>query len=287
LTGGEKTVGLAALDPPYILLAFAAAVLLGLISNTATAREEPLPKPLEKVGVTEHLNGKIPLDLPFVDSEGNHVTLGRYFDGRRPVLLTMNYSSCPMLCSLQLNGLFEGLGRLPWNIGDRFQMVTVSIDPLETTERAAQSKQKYLKIYAHPDCSPGWHWLTGRQERIQKLADTVGFGYTFVKESNQFAHPAVVMICTPDGRISRYLYGVQFDVPTLRLALVEAAEGKIGSTLDQVLLYCFHYDSQSGRYAPVAMRVMQVGSLIMALLLGTGLGLFWVRERRKSKHITT
>jgi protein SCO1/2 len=260
----------------------AAALLLGSWAGLAAAREEPLPKPLEKVGVSEHLNGKVPLDLPFVDSEGKPVTLGQFFDGRRPVLLTMNYSNCPMLCSLQLNGLFEGLGTLPWNIGERFQMVTVSIDPLETTERAAQSKQKYLKIYARPGCGSGWHWLTGRQEQIQKLADAVGFGFTFVKETGQFAHPAVVMICTPDGRISRYLKGVQFDPQTLRLSLVEAAEGKIGSVVDEALLYCFQFNSQSGRYAPVAMRIMQIGSVITIILLCTGWGLFWGRERRKA-----
>ena len=281
----EKMVGLAALDPPHIpktvlrLSFLAVAAILFFGRTAATAREEPLPKALEKVGVSEHPGGQIPLDLPFVDSAGQSLTLRPFFDGRRPVLLTMNYSSCPMLCSLQLNGLFEGLATLPWNIGDRFQMVTVSIDPLETTERAAQSKNKYLKIYARPGSAPGWHWLTGRQEQIQKLADAVGFGFTYDKDSSQFVHPAVVMICTPDGRVSRYLYGVQFDPQTLRLSLVEAAAGKIGTTLDRVLLYCFHYDSKSGHYAPVAMRFMQVGALLTVLLLGAGLGLLWVRER--------
>jgi protein SCO1/2 len=267
-------------------LAIAAGLCFGPLRAAAPAREEPLPKTLEKVGITEHRGSRVPLDLPFVDSEGSPVRLRQFFDGRRPVLLTMNYSSCPGLCSVQLNGLFEGLAALPWNIGDRFQMLTVSIDPLETSERAAQSKTKYLKIYARPGCGPGWHWLTGHEANIQKLADAVGFGFTFDKESRQFAHPAVAMVCTPDGRISQYLRGVQFDQQTLRLSLVEAGEGKIGSTLDQLILYCFHYDSQSGRYAPVAMRIMQLGSLVTVLLLATVLGLFWVRERRKLRHVT-
>ena len=148
---------------------------LGFSTPVLAQRTEPAPQELEGVGVTEHLGVKIPLDLEFVDSNGTPVTLKKFFDGQKPVVLTMNYSNCPMLCSLQLNGLFEALKRMPWTLGDQYEMVTVSFDPLETTERAKMTKQKYLEIYARPGATEGWHFLTGREENIKKLAEAIGF----------------------------------------------------------------------------------------------------------------
>lgn len=258
--------------------------LLGLLTANLMAEQriEPAPRELQQVGVTEHLNAQLPLDLPFVDVDGKKVTLGQFFDGQRPVLLTMNYSNCPMLCNLQLSGLFEGLGRMTWDIGQNFQMVTVSIDPKETAERARLTKQKYLKTYGRPAAASDWHFLTGEDPNIHRLADAVGFHYTYDAESGQYAHPAVVMVCTPDGHLSRYLQGIEYDPQTLRLALVEAGEGKIGSALDQAVLFCFHYDAARGRYAPAAIKLMRVGGVLSIVVLGSAVWIFRRRGRLRA-----
>jgi protein SCO1/2 len=246
-------------------------------------RADETPKELEDVEVIERLNEQVPLDLPFADSDGRKVTLREYFDGARPVILTMNYSNCPMLCSLQLNGLFDGLERLEWDLGSKFQMITVSIDPKEIPERAEQTKQKYLRAYGRTGVANGWHCLTGTEHDIRRLADAVGFGFAEDPDSGEFIHAAVTMVCTPDGKLSRYLYGIEYAAQTLRLALLEASEGKIGSTMDQVLLFCFQYDPAKGRYAPAAFRIMQVGGLLTVVLVGVGLAVFWRREVKKAR----
>jgi protein SCO1 len=265
-------------------IAAMALMILGfaIVLPARAERTEPLPKELEGVGVTEHLGDQIPLDLAFVDSDGKPVALKQYFDGRRPVVLTLNYSNCPMLCSLQLNGLFDALKRMPWDIGDKFQMITVSFDPLETPERAQMTKQKYLEIYRRAGAAEGWHFLTGREENIKKLTDAVGFRYRYSEAKHQYFHAAVTFILTPDGHVSRYLYGVQYDPQTVRLSLLEAADGKIGSTTDQILLFCFHYDAESGRYGPAAFRLMQVGGGFTVLLVGGGIWMLRRREKVKT-----
>lgn len=260
-------------------LALGLAVPVPAQDAASSAQRDPLEKALKDVGATEHLDAPLPLDLAFCDSLGRQVTLREFFDGTRPVILTMNYSRCPRLCSLQLNGLFTGLGKLDWDIGQEFQMVTVSIDPEESTRRAHETRLKYLESYGRENTAGGWHYLTGKEENIRKLADVVGFAYVYVPETREFAHAAVLMVCTPEGRISRYLYGIEFDARTLRLALVEASEGKIGTTTDRVLLYCFHYDAATGRYGPAAMRLMQLGSAITVVLLGGTLLWFWRHDR--------
>jgi len=247
-------------------------------------RAEPLPQELEGVQVVEHLSELIPLGLEFVDSSGKPVRLQEFFDGTRPVVLTMNYSNCPMLCGLQLNGLFEALKRMPWDIGDQFQMVTVSIDPRESSERASLTKQKYLERYGRPGGTEGWHFLTGREENIRKLAEAIGFRYRCVESGGQYQylHAAVTFILTPDGRLSRYLYGVKYEAQTIRLSLLEAADGKIGTAGDKILLFCFHYDAEEGRYAPAAFRLMQFGCGATAVVVG---GLIWgLRRREKRKR---
>jgi protein SCO1/2 len=257
---------------------------LGVATVPAAQRIEPTPAELEEVGVTEHLNAQIPLDLPFVDSDGKRVTLGDFFDGTRPVLLTMNYSNCPMLCSLQLTGLFEGLSRMSWQVGENFRMVTVSMDTKEIPDRARLTRQKYLKIYGRPVSAGGWHFLTGEEKNIRRLAATIGFGYRYDPASGQYAHPAVTFVCTPTGHVSRYLYGIEYDPQTLRLALVEAGQGKVGSTLDRVLLYCFHYDESKGRYGPAAVKIMRVGALVTMAALGGAIALLWRREKKRARH---
>lgn len=262
----------------------AAVGLLGVPGMSFGQRTEPMPEELKGIGVTEHLGDPIPLDLEFVDCDGKPVVLKQYFDGKRPVVLTLNYSNCPMLCSLQLDGLFGGLKRMPWAIGDKFDMITVSFDPLETPERARMTKQKYLEVYGRPGAAEGWHFLTGREEDIKKLADSLGFRYRYSPERRQYLHVAVTFILTPDGHISRYLYGVEYDPQTLRLSLLEAADGRIGSTVDQILLFCYHYDAESGRYGPAAIRLMQMGAGLTVLLVGGGI--WMLRRREKAKPPT-
>ena len=233
-------------DPPAIVLSrgarFARPTLrlltvVALLASAGMCPAQPLPpsagpsatevpNDLRNVGVTEHLDAQAPPDLPFVDSSGKPVHLKDFFDGVRPVILTVNYSNCPMLCSLQLNGLFTGLQGVPWNIGRTYQMLTVSMDPTETSARAERTKQKYLNLYGRPGVGGGWHVLTGRDEDIHRLTETVGYRYAYDKQQKQYAHPAVIMILKPDGRVSRYLYGIEYDPQTLRLAPGRGGPGK-------------------------------------------------------------
>lgn len=248
-------------------------------------RAEDTPQELKNVGTEEHLGAPVPLDLAFTDSSGRPVRLRDFFDGRRPVLLTMNYSDCPRLCSLQLHGLFRGLERLDWSLGNQFRMITVSIDPREPPERAQATKEKYLEAYGRAAGAEGWHCLVGSEENIRRLADAVGFRYAYVEETRQYAHTAVTMVLMPDGRVSRYLYGIEYDPQTLRLALLEAGQGKLGSTVDKLILYCFRYDSSAGKYAPVAERLMTLGAGLFAALLGGSLLAFWGREAVRCRRL--
>ena len=259
-------------------------VLLLAASGASAQLADQVPPALEDVGVEEHLDAKLPLDVEFVDESGTPVTLGSYFDGDRPVILTLNYYRCPMLCGLQLNGVVEGLTGLDWSIGDQFEMVTVSIDPLETPTLAREKKQNYLKWYDREGAASGWHFLTGRQDDITRLAETVGFRYTYDEASGQYAHAAAIFVSTPDGRVARYLYGIEYPPKQLRLALLEASEGKIGNAIDQLILYCYHYDPSGRSYAPAAMNIMRLGGGATALVLGSSLALFWTRDLRRKRR---
>ena len=259
-------------------------VLLLAVTPAMAQRKEPAPKELQGITVTEHLDAQIPLDLEFTNTQGKRVTLGQLFDGTRPVILTMNYSDCPQLCIVQLNSLVKSLEKMPWDLGKEYQVVTVSIDPVETYDRARLTRQKYLKMYGRPGGGQGWHFLVGKEANIKRLAETVGFGYRWLPESKQYVHAAVLMVCMPEGRVSRYLYGVAYDPQTLRLSMTEAAEGRVGTTLDQILLFCFHYDASSGRYGPAAFNLMRAGGALTVVLLGTMMSVYWVRERRKAKR---
>jgi protein SCO1/2 len=244
-------------------------------------RTEPLPEELEGVGIAERLEAQLPLDAAFRDEDGLEVTLGRYFEAGRPVILNPGYYTCPMLCGLVSNGLLEALQGLDWTPGQEFEIVTFSFDPGETPRLAKAKKESYLREYGRPSAAAGWHWLTGNEAEIRRLTDAIGFGYRWLENQQQYAHAAALIVCTPEGRVARYLYGIQFDPQTLRLSLVEAADGKVGSTLDRVLLFCFHYDAQAGRYGPAARNLMQAGGMLTVLILGGFLLRHWRRERRR------
>jgi protein SCO1/2 len=265
---------------PCVFAAWAFTAAVPAVAQLA----DQVPPQLEEVGIEEHLDAKIPMNLEFRDEYGAVVTLGDYFDGEKPVILTLNYYKCPMLCGLQLNGLLDGLMELDWTPGQEFEMVTVSINPLETPALATEKKQNYMKRYERPSAAKGWHFLTGREPEIRQLASTLGFGYTFDRKTGEYAHAAAIFVSTPDGRVARYLYGIEYPPRRLRLALLEASAGEIGTTIDQLILYCFHYDPSSRRYSPVAMNIMRLGGGATALILGLSLGGYWLREARRRKN---
>jgi protein SCO1 len=242
------------------------------------------PEALEGVGVDEQLGKQIPLDLAFRDDAGNIVKLADIFNGDRPVLLSLNYSNCPMLCGLQLNGLTAGLRELEWNAGDEYTVVSVSVDPLETTTRAKQTKQRYLELYGRPGVGSGWRFLVGSQENITKLADAVGFRYRFVPETREYAHSAVEIVCTPDGVVSRYLGGIQYEPKDLKLSLIEAGEGQIGSHIEQFIMSCYYYDPNSKSYVIQARRVMQLGGLATMLAIAIGIAPYWRRRKFNTEN---
>lgn len=240
-------------------------------------RAEPLPKDLENVGIMERPNEKLPLDLLFTDESGEAARLGDFF-GERPVLLNLGYYTCPMLCGLVLNGILEALKSIDWTPGKEFEIVTVSIDPSETSTLARLKKENTIEEYGRAGAAKGWHFLVGEEEEIRALTDAAGFRYAYDEERGEYIHAAVIIVCTPDGRLSRYLYGVLFDPQTLRLSLLEASEGKIGSPLDRILLYCYHYDAARGRYAPAALNIMRAGGALAVVVLGITLAALWRRD---------
>jgi protein SCO1/2 len=258
------------------------ALMFAVEANAQLVREN-VPE-LEKIKVTEHLGNKIPLDLTFTDETGKSVKLAEYFGKGKPVILTLAYYECPMLCSLILNGLTNGVRKLALVPSEDFQMVTISIDPKETYTLAAAKKSRYVDALNRQGAAEGWAFLTGAESQSKALADAVGFGYYYDKDRKEYAHPAVSYVLTSDGKISRYLYGIEFKEKDLRLALLEAADGKIGTTMDKVLLYCYHYDSKARGYVVFAGNVMRIGGLLTLVVLVVILTSLWTKERIRPKN---
>jgi protein SCO1/2 len=265
------------------LLAAAPAAGAPVSDSDRVQREEPLPKRLEGVDVKEHLEAPIPKNLRFRDQTGREVMLGDYFDGKVPVVLTLNYSGCPMLCSLQLTGFTDSLKKIDFTAGKEFRVVTVSLDPEETPDVAHKTYNRYLSQYGRPEAKDGWHFLTGSEANIKALAAAIGFAYSYNEVREEYALPAAIAMTTPEGKIARYLYGIEYPEKTMRLALVESSQGKIGTSIDRLILYCFHYDSSEGRYAPVVRNIMKVGGGVTVVLLG-GLVLVLSRPRSRRKR---
>jgi protein SCO1 len=235
------------------------------------------PGVLAAVAFEQRLNEPVPLHLAFRDEVGNTVQLGDYL-GQKPVILTLNYYECPMLCPLVLEGLLRSLRALSFMIGEQFDVVTVSIDPGETAALAATTKARYIRDYGRPKVAAGWHFLTGDEASIQRLAQAVGFRYAYDAGKNQYAHAAGIMVLTPQGSISRYLYGIDFSPRDLRLALVEAAANMIGSPVDQLLLFCYQYDPATGRYSLVVRRALQLAGLATVFSLAGFMVVMFCRE---------
>jgi protein SCO1/2 len=243
-----------------------------------------LPGALQGVGIDQKLNAQVPLDLLFRDESGRSLPLSTYFQKGKPVLLAPVYYRCPMLCTEILNGVASALKAVSFNPGQDFEVVAFSFDPKDTPELAAAKKQNYLRRYGRANTANGWHFLTGDDAHIKALMDAVGFHYKYDAATDQYAHASGVMILTPDGRLSKYFYGVDYAPRDLRLGLVEASLNKIGSPVDEILLFCYHYDPATGKYGAVAMNMVRAAGGGFALLLGAGLLFAFRRESRAGKR---
>jgi protein SCO1 len=236
---------------------------------------------VQDVAIDQKLDAQVPLDLEFVDEQGKKVRLGDYIHDK-PIILNLVYYRCPMLCTQVLNGTLRSCQALKFQLGDEYEIVSVSIDPSDTPAMAAAKKKTYVASYRRPGAEEGWHFLTGSQESIDKLANTVGYRYHYDEKSNQYAHASGIMILTPNGRVSRYLYGIDYHPSDLRLALVESSENKIGGPVDAFLLMCFHYDPATGKYGLIIHNVLRMLGVITMVLMGGFLWLMFRQERRRT-----
>jgi protein SCO1/2 len=226
------------------------------------------PPQLRGVGIDQRLNNQVPLDLKFRDETGQPVILGSYF-GKKPVILSLVYYSCPMLCTMAENGLLNALRDVKFNIGEQFEVVTVSIDPTESPEMAMGKKAVYVGLYGRPGAKQGWHFLEGDEPSIRALAQAVGFHYNYIPETKQYAHATGLIVLTPQGKVSRYFYGILYPPRDIRLALVEASNEKIGNPVDAVMLYCCEYDPAAGKYSMVISHILKIAGVITLLSMGT------------------
>jgi protein SCO1 len=245
-------------------IAYGQGMTQGVMSPPANLR----PPGLKHVGIEQHLNEQIPPNLAFRDETGKPVQLADYF-GKKPLILNLVYYQCPMLCGEVLSGLESALRVLKFDVGKEFDVLTISFDPRETPEMATAKKAEFLKRYGRPGAASGWHFLTGPQNSIDALTQAAGFQYEYDPKTGQFAHATAIMVLTPEGKIAQYYYGVEFAPKDLRLGLVQASQNKIGNVVDEVLLYCYHYDPDRGKYGAIISRVLKLAAGATILLLGT------------------
>jgi len=235
------------------------------------------PELLKNVGIDQKLNNQIPLDLTFRNEQGQPLQLGQYFNHGKPVILTLVYYNCPMLCTQVLNGVLDTMKHLKIEAGKDYEVLTISIDPTERPVLASAKHDLYTGLYGRPGGASGWHFMTGDEAQIKQLANAVGFRYAYDPDSKQFAHASAIMLLTPEGKISRYFYGIQYPTRDMRFGLMEASEGRIGSPVDQILLFCYHYDPVTGKYGILISRVIQIAAALTVLL--TGLLIFFLARR--------
>jgi protein SCO1/2 len=253
-------------------------LLMALSANPGIAQRLD-PQFTDDIGIDQKLNEQVPLDLEFTDEAGRVVELGEYF-GEKPVALALVYYECPMLCTQVLNGLLGSFRALSFGIGEEFEVVTVSIDPGEGPKLAAAKKKEYVGRYGRNGGADGWHFLTGSQDQITKLAESVGFRYVYDAETDLYIHGSGIMVLTPTGKLARYFYGIEYSVKDLRLGLVEAADNKIGSAVDQLLLTCYQYDPTTGKYGLVIMNSLRLGGFATVAALAAFVTVMIRRDRR-------
>lgn len=253
----------------------------GIMSPPANTR----PPMLENVGIEQHLDAQVPPDLTFVDETGKAVKIGNYF-GHKPLILNLVYYNCTMLCGQALAGLSSAMRLVKFDVGNEFDVVTVSFDPSETPAMAAAKKKDYVARYGRANAAFGWHFLTGQADSINALTRAVGFQYQYDQKTKQYAHATAIMVLTPEGRISRYFYGIDFPPKDLRLGLVEASQGKIGNAVDAVLLYCYHYNPESGKYGAIIGNILRVAGVVTILLLGGLLFILWRLDRSVTRKLS-
>jgi protein SCO1/2 len=261
---------------------FHAAMLLaltGIAPASAKAQQINTPAILGKVGITQNLNARIPPELVFRDENGKSVRIGDFF-GKKPIVLSLVYFDCPALCTEVLNGELRTMKAISLDLGKDFDAVTVSFEPKDTPALARAKRDVYAGQYGRPEAADHWHFLTGEQQSIDALTNVVGFHYAYDSSIRQYAHAAAIIVLTPDGRIDRYFYGVIYPARDLRLGLVEASEGKIGTLTDHALLYCYQYDPMTGKYGVVVMNVLRAAGGLTVLLLGIFMTMMFLRERK-------
>lgn len=243
-----------------------------------------LPEPLKKTGIEQKLGESLPLDTEFKDESGTLVKLGSFFGKGRPVIVAFVYYECPMLCNQVLNGLTGSLKGLNFDAGKEFDVVAISFDAQEfdKADLAKNKKAGYIERYGRPGADKGWHFLVGREESIRAVTSAAGFGFEWDEKSDQFAHAAAIMIATPDGKLSRYLYGIDYSPKDLKFGIMESAENKIGSPAEQLLLYCFHYDPSTGKYGLAILSFVRLGGVLTLLGLGAMGFIFWRRNKKIS-----
>jgi protein SCO1/2 len=256
--------------------AFGQGMTSGILSPSPSVR----PPGLKNVGIQQNLNQEIPANLAFTDDLGRSLHLGDYF-GKRPLILNLVYYNCPMLCGEVLSGLEHSLSMMQFDVGKEFDVITVSFDPSETPEMAAKKKSEFLRRYKRAGAEQGWHFLVGKPDAIDALTKAAGFQYQYDAKTKQFAHATAILVLTPEGRIAQYYYGVEYPPKDLRLGLVEAGKGKIGNIVDQLLLYCYHYDPEQGKYSATILRVLRLAGVATMLCIGT---LIFVMIRRGPSH---
>lgn len=262
-----------------LLLSSAAAAQMG---PPQAQLATPPPALLNDVAIEQNLNAQVPLDLAFKDENGRNVRLADYF-GQKPVVLALVYYDCPMLCTEVLNGMATSFRLLKFDVGKEFNVVTVSFDPKETPQLAAAKKKTYLQRYDRAGAENGWHFLTGQEPSIKALTNAVGFHYQWDPQTQQYAHATAIMVLTPQGKLAQYFYGVEYSPRDLRLGLIQASQNKIGTLVDQVLLYCYHYDPRSGKYGAIVSRIISIAGAITVVVLGGFLILMFRLEPKAVK----
>jgi len=261
-------------------------VLALSIATTTVQAQVVLEKPqaLQGIDVVERLGEMIPETLTFQDETGKTVKLGDYLHQGKPLILVMAYYRCPMLCNLVLNGVCESAKGLDLSLGKDYNILTVSIDSRETWELAAARKTRYKEAFGKSGVEQGWVFLADPSGNAKVLAEAIGFKYFYDKKRDEYAHPAVIVLLSPEGKITRYIYGISYKQFDLKLSLIEASQGKVGTTIDRLILSCFHYDPKAGSYVPMAMNIMRLGGVITLVVLIAILGSLWMRESRKHKY---